>query len=195
MATPTPIPTPLGAGLGPEIMPLPTSATAVAPKKVETVAGMPVGPEIVAEAIPMGAPPENPTAILGIIEEAQETGKQAREICEDIAAADIKQTEIAPEASSETPTTETQKIKNDTTDTTLTPTDEAVGTTQANETPSAESTPAADTESSIEAKKREEIKRELRELGKILLDIQDIRASIVALGLSAGNTPIADEFV
>jgi hypothetical protein len=155
-----PIPTPPSAGIGPEILGAPPIAPPTA-KKLETVAGMSVGPEKKAEKISMGAPAEDPTLILGIMEEHAE--EPPREILENVAAADLK-----PESAT---------------------------ATQA-ENPTEATTPAPDATADTAAleKKRQEMKQLLEELGKVLLEAGDTRASLAAIGLSTGDTPMADEF-
>lgn len=174
MATP-PITPPPGAGIPIEAAfgapPPPPPVEINVPKTADVL----VGPEKTPEKIPMGAPGEDPTAILGIIQEAEQAGETPREIHESIASADLSKKPEQPETPTEP--------------------ESAVATPDA--TPSAEkpkATPAEEAEAALEAKKREEIKQELRELGKILLDVQDARASMVALGLAAGDTPIGNEF-
>lgn len=154
-----PIPTPPGIGLGPEVLPAP----APPPKKIEMVAGMPVGPERGAEKLPMGAPSEHPTAILGIVEQGQIDKKTPRTILEQVATADIQ-----PEPAIATPVAESS-VK------------------------TADTTPATLDGAALE-KKRQETKHVLQELGRVLLEAGDTRASLTAVGLSAGDTPMADEF-
>jgi hypothetical protein len=172
MATP-PITPPPGAGIPIEAAfgaPPPPPPVEV---NVIKTADVLVGPEKTPEKIPMGALGEDPTLILGIIQEHAE--EQPRKILEAVSSADVStkpeqsETPVEPESAEATP-----------------------DATPVAEKPKA--TPAEEAEAALEAKKREEIKQELRELGKILLDVQDTRASMVALGLAAGDTPIGSEF-
>ena len=173
MATPPITPPPPGAGIPIEAAFGAPPIVATTTKKPETVAGMPVGPEKKAEKISMGAPAEDPTLILGIIQEHAE--EPPRKILEEVSSADVSKKPEQPETPAEP--------------------ESAAATPDA--APSAEKpkvTPGEEAEAALEAKKREEIKQELRELGKILLDVQDTRASMVALGLAAGDTPLGNEF-
>jgi len=57
-----------------------------------------------------------------------------------------------------------------------------------------EAVAAADLKPEAAETKRQETKQILEELGKVLLEAGDTRAALAAVGLSAGDTPMADEF-
>lgn len=185
MATATPIATPPGAGFGPEILG-PPPITAAAPKKLETVGGIPVGPdkslELGAPGSPGGSAPERPATLLHVIED--HAGEPPHEILEAVAETPLDaKKKTGAEAPAEPSPAEPKDADGHVTQETASP-----------EPGAPKDTPEeAANAKAMEEKKAQETRQVLEELGKLLIDARDTRASLVALGLSAGNTPMANE--
>lgn len=177
-------------------------------------------PEVVKPSpVSLSAPPENPAAILGIINEHPippgtpdgvlhmiadaDLSKKAADspvVSAESAVTDAKPAEHAPPVTDETkkPTapqetaqpadTQKEKGQDETTTHPEQPADEQADKKKTDEKPQEPERSAED------AKKHEQMKKALQELGKELADAKDERATLAALALSMGDTPMADEF-
>jgi len=145
-------------------------------------------------------PQEQPGAVLGIIETSESAGDPPRVTIEKIAEADIPKVQKSPETPAAPKQPETPKEK---------PVQKEQENQQQQEVKQAPAEEAKNQESQEQhqqedeadklakeamQKERELIKQQLRELGKLLATHHDARALTVALALSAGETPIGDEF-
>jgi|GEM_PF-2554541 len=201
MATtaPLPIKTPPGAGMGIE------NALGAPPigkpntTKAEKNAKIPIGLETKSEKISLAAPPEDPTSILGLEDDTKKTPEATppndpAHIAEvnkngPVLKA-IENTPIPPNTPRDALRAVAGTADQPNTETTTTPTTRKTPEAPAEGT---DATPQTETSEALEAK-RQEIIAKLQELGKVLLEAGDTRASLAAIGLSAGDTPMGDEF-
>lgn len=170
---------------------------------IETLPPPPIvkTPEITAPVSTGGfVPQEQPGAVLGIIETSESAGDPPRVTIEKIAEADIPKVQKSPETPAAPKQPETPKEK---------PVQKEQENQQQQEVQQIPAEEAKNQESQEQhqqedeadklakeamQKERELIKQQLRELGKLLVTHHDTRALTVALALSAGDTPIGDEF-
>ena len=167
---------------------------------------IPKAPEMPTGASGSFVPNEQPEAILGIMNE--HNGEPPRQILEAVADAKLPDAkkpsavesaspipEPAPETddSKKTPNEETAKPD----DTKKEEKTEAKPTTAEEKTEDQAKDAKKKEQPEDEAEKlvrREDVKQQLRALGVLLLENKDTRASLVAISLSAGDTPMGDEF-
>jgi len=178
MVAPAPL-TPLPISPGPEMMPAPAPVSMAAPAEDPTsILGLEKPTVVEKSKTPEATLAEQNKGgpVLTTIEDHPIPPATGAEVLEAIAKTELSEEKkpetTNPEAPVEAATTITTELKPD----------EAQ-----EEKPQTEASPEA-------LQRHEEVRKQLKELGELLLQAKDMRATLVSLSLAAGDTPIGNEF-